>query len=232
VGRRRRDARGRDPRRVGFRARRAVLRSVRTNGPVPHWYSLRAASVVGVLTTPLLVGSGCASDGPATGAGANDAGVGGNAGAAGSARAAGGSLPARRPPIPPATIESCGVLAFTFDEGDCTSVCASVRCECDPFPSTYIACPSASATASARTAPSAPSASNPNTAASDTAIAAEKAPARARAGPQGSRATPRTIASPALAQGPANRLEGALADRSGAMKRRGDFAVWSRASKI
>src|SRR5688572_12274840 len=104
---------------------------------VPYRHSVRDVAVLGVLAVSLLAGPGCDSDGTG-GRAASDAGVDAAAGVGGSAGASGAPGVGGRPPIPPATVESCGALAFTFDGGGCSSVCASVRCDCEPFPSTYI----------------------------------------------------------------------------------------------
>ncbi|HKU42754.1 MAG TPA: hypothetical protein VJR89_31565, partial [Polyangiales bacterium] len=45
-----------------------------------------------------------------------------------------------RPAIPTPRVESCSALAPQYAGSGCTRSCASVRCTCKPFPSSYIAC--------------------------------------------------------------------------------------------
>ncbi|HWO08307.1 MAG TPA: hypothetical protein VNN80_02475, partial [Polyangiaceae bacterium] len=87
------------------------------------------ASGLLALAFTLLACTGGGSHGRAD-AGSDDAGgpdAGGTAGA--------GS----RPEIPPASFLGCSALAPTFS-GTCDNGCASVRCECEPFGSSYVAC--------------------------------------------------------------------------------------------
>ncbi|HKO92962.1 MAG TPA: hypothetical protein VJU61_17525, partial [Polyangiaceae bacterium] len=81
---------------------------------------------------------GCSNgSGNLGGADAGDAGgAGGNGGSAGS----GGGASIQRPAIPAATFESCSALSPSYAGNGCTGACSNVRCDCDPFPTSYLAC--------------------------------------------------------------------------------------------
>src|SRR5262245_34368268 len=96
-----------------------------------------------VLLLGASLGASCSDDGGdggASGAGGGSGGSGGSAGSGGAGMAGGGGSSAMRPPIPSPRFESCSALAPVYAGGGCNSVCTSMRCQCDPFPATYIAC--------------------------------------------------------------------------------------------
>src|SRR5688572_18217191 len=76
----------------------------------------------------LALGASCSDDG-----GDGSAGAGGGGGSGGSGGGSAGAS-AVRPPIPSARFESCSALAPVYAGGGCSSVCTSMRCQCDPFP--------------------------------------------------------------------------------------------------
>jgi hypothetical protein len=94
----------------------------------------KRGSVLAVALTSLALAGGCSNGGTAAGA---DAGV--DAGDGGASNGgSGGSVV--RPPIPPATFTGCSELRPTYAGAGCGSVCGTVRCQCAPFPSSYISC--------------------------------------------------------------------------------------------
>src|SRR5262245_61726274 len=100
----------------------------------PIWGWVRSVIAHPAVAASLVFAGGCSDSGGHVGADAGDA------GGAGSGGTSGDPASGVRPPIPPAVYESCSALAPTYDGSDCSSVCASMRCDCDPFPASYIAC--------------------------------------------------------------------------------------------
>jgi hypothetical protein len=101
------------------------------------------ALVVCLVGAPGVLTIGCGSDddgGNASGDAGADGGASGTDGGASGSSSGGRSGSGGRPAIPPATYEGCSALAPTYDGSDCTSACASVRCDCDPFPASYLGC--------------------------------------------------------------------------------------------
>src|SRR5690606_40880223 len=104
------------------------------------------------LAWPSIFLIGCLSCGGGDGGGASggDGGSGGTAASGGSGGSAstssgggsgGGAGTGGRPAIPPPPLPaSCSSLDMSYDGGDCSTACSNVRCECDPFPASYLGC--------------------------------------------------------------------------------------------
>src|SRR5689334_4127801 len=111
--------------------------------------SLRLGALALCLAT---VGSalafGCATTGYGTPGAGGAGGEGGDGSSSGGTKAHGGSKTSGgtgnttggRPAIPPATYHGCSNLGFEYDGNACTEACSAVKCDCDPFPSSYTGC--------------------------------------------------------------------------------------------
>ncbi|HEY3498865.1 MAG TPA: hypothetical protein VGK73_29440, partial [Polyangiaceae bacterium] len=101
------------------------------------------------LAVALAFASACSSDEGDSG-GSGDAGAGGDpgesgrggtSGSSGRGGTSGNAGRGGRPPIPDAPpLRSCSALAPVYAGAACTSACTSVRCDCDPFPASYLGC--------------------------------------------------------------------------------------------
>src|SRR4051812_19443859 len=101
---------------------------------------------LGALALCLALGGSAAAFGCSGGSsGGGAGGQGGEGGESAESGARGGSTSSGgksggRPAIPKATYQGCSGLGFVYAGGGCTAACQPVRCDCDPFPTSYTGC--------------------------------------------------------------------------------------------